>query len=163
MAAPLPPTLDFMRFLWAVDHGLQRRSKRMETELGVTGPQRVAIRLLARSESLTPSALADALHLHRSTVTGIVQRLLERGFLVRVRDPADGRRATLRLTASGRAVDAMRSGTAEAAVQRALRRFGADEVRAAARVLAAVGDELVRRGRLPRLARSLTANYSDGS
>ncbi len=34
---PLGKVLDFLRLLWAVDHGLNRTSKRMEVELGVTG------------------------------------------------------------------------------------------------------------------------------
>ena len=38
----LDATLDFMRLLWAIEHGLQRSSKRMEATLGVTGPQRVS-------------------------------------------------------------------------------------------------------------------------
>jgi MarR family transcriptional regulator, organic hydroperoxide resistance regulator len=36
----LDPVLDFMRLLWSIEHGLQRMSKRMESEIGITGPQR---------------------------------------------------------------------------------------------------------------------------
>ena len=36
------------RLLWAVDHGVRRRSKQMAATLGVTGPQRLVIRLAAR-------------------------------------------------------------------------------------------------------------------
>jgi hypothetical protein len=36
----LGETLEFMRLLWAIDHGLQRRSKQLASTLGVTGPQR---------------------------------------------------------------------------------------------------------------------------
>ena len=36
----LSPELEFMRLLWAVEHGLQTTSKRMARRIGVTGPQR---------------------------------------------------------------------------------------------------------------------------
>jgi MarR family transcriptional regulator, organic hydroperoxide resistance regulator len=42
----LPNVLQFMQLLWAVDHGLQRASKGMLRRLGVTGPQRLALRLI---------------------------------------------------------------------------------------------------------------------
>ena len=142
--ASLPATLDFMRLLWAVDHSLQRRSKRMEGALGVTGPQRLAIRVIARFPGIAPSELAAALHLHRSTVTGILKRLEARGFLEHVSDPDDGRRKTLALTPAGRVVEGRNAGTAEAAVRRALQRFASTDIDAAARVLRLVADELER-------------------
>jgi hypothetical protein len=57
--AALGSTLDFMRLLWAMDHGLQRRSKRMEVEIGVTGMQRVVIRLIGRFPNVTAGRLAE--------------------------------------------------------------------------------------------------------
>ena len=38
------PVLEFMRVVWALDHALQKTSKRMETTLGMTAPQRLVIR-----------------------------------------------------------------------------------------------------------------------
>ena len=73
--------LEFLRLFWAIDHQLQRASKRMMRDLGVTGPQRLAIRMLARMPGASPQAVAAALHLHKSTVTGILQRLERQGVL----------------------------------------------------------------------------------
>jgi DNA-binding MarR family transcriptional regulator len=73
-------------------------------------------------------------------LTGILQRLGERGLVVRRADPADARRVLLELTARGREVDALRSGTVEVAVRRALRRLSpaaARTVREAAEALSA--------------------------
>ena len=81
-----------MRLLWAVDHGLQRRSKRMAATLGVTGPQRLVIRIVGRFPGISAGRLASILHLHPSTLTGILRRL-ERGGCSR-----DGR---IRGTAAG--------------------------------------------------------------
>ena len=47
--------LDFMRLLWAVDHGLQQRSKRMAAEIGLTGPQRLVIRIAVVSPVARPA------------------------------------------------------------------------------------------------------------
>ena len=79
--------LEFLRLFWAIDHQLQRASKRMMRDLGVTGPQRLAIRMLARMPGASPQAVAAALHLHKSTVTGILQRLERQGVLSRIVDP----------------------------------------------------------------------------
>src|ERR1019366_2492668 len=94
---PLGPVLDFMRLLWAIEHGLQRMSKRMEGELGITGPQRLVLRVVGQFPGLPAGELAHIVRLHPSTITGILQRLVARGLLERQRDPSDSRRARLRL------------------------------------------------------------------
>src|SRR5438034_2717248 len=93
----LDPVLDFMRLLWAIEHGLQRLSKRMEGELGITGPQRLVLRVVGQFPGLSAGELAHIVRLHPSTITGILQRLVARGLLERQRDPADTRRVRLRL------------------------------------------------------------------
>ncbi len=112
-----------MRALWALDHALQSASKRMEAAKGVTAPQRLVIRIVGRFPSISAGELSAILHLHPSTLTGILKRLGDRGLVSRQADPADGRRALLSLTAKGRALDALKSGTVEAAVRRALGRL----------------------------------------
>ena len=52
------PALDFLRLMWAVDHELQSVSKRMLAELGQTGPQRLAIRLIGLNPGLAAGELA---------------------------------------------------------------------------------------------------------
>lgn len=146
-SAPLGSTLDFMRLLWAMDHGLQRRSKRMEVELGVTGMQRVVIRLIGRFPAITAGRLAELLHVHPSTLTGVLKRVVERGFVTRERDRSDARVAHFTLTSEGGQIDSIQAGTVEAAVRRALGRLDASQVDAARVVLSAVADELARSDR----------------
>lgn len=141
-ASPLGRVLEFMQLLWAVDHGLTRMSKRMERTLGVTGPQRLAVRIVGRKPGISAGALAETLHVHPSTLTGVLRRLVERGVLERVRDPSDARRALLRLTRRGREVDAMRSGTVEALVRGAMASLSSADLAAAGRVLARLGHAL---------------------
>lgn len=145
--AGLGVALDFMRLLWAMDHDLQRRSKRMEIELGVTGLQRVVIRLIGRFPGVTAGRLAELVHLHPSTLTGVLKRLVDRGFVVRERDRADARFAHFALTSEGEKIDGSQTGTVEAAVRRALARLATDKVDAARDVLAALAEELARQDR----------------
>ena len=137
----LGDVLEFMRLLWAVDHGLQRRSKRMDSEHGVTGPQRLVVRIVGRFPGIGAKRVAEILHVHPSTLTGILQRLERRGLVARKSDPRDARRALFGLTAKGRKVNQLRSGTVEQSIQRVLARAPGD-VAAAQRMLAQLAREL---------------------
>nr|WP_275937441.1 MarR family transcriptional regulator [Sorangium cellulosum] len=134
--------LDFMKLLWAVDHGLQSTSKRMEAKMGVTGPQRLVIRIVGRYPGISAGQLAEIMQLHPSTLTGVLKRLQERGIIERRMDPNDGRRALLGLTARGRELDSLRTGTVEAAVRQALKAVPRRKLEAAQDVLAAVAEAL---------------------
>jgi DNA-binding MarR family transcriptional regulator len=133
-----------MRLLWAMDHDLQRRSKRMEVELGVTGLQRIVIRLIGRFPQVTAGRLAELVHVHPSTLTGVLKRLVDRGYLARARDAEDARVAHFSLTTEGEKIDASQAGTVEAAVRRALARVPDDKLDAAREVLATLAAELAR-------------------
>jgi DNA-binding MarR family transcriptional regulator len=131
-----------MRLLWAVAHGLDSTSKRMRAELGVTGPQRLVLRLVGQYDQLSPGELAELLHIDPSSLTGILQRLERGGFLKRVQDPEDGRRAILSLSKRGRELNARRAHTVEEAVRRALASLSDTKIHAARDVLKTLADEL---------------------
>jgi DNA-binding MarR family transcriptional regulator len=118
--AALPDVLQFMQLFWAVVHGLERLSKRMSGDIGVTGPQRLVLRVVGLRPGLSAGELAAVLHVHPSTLTGVLQRLVAQGLLERSDDPSDRRRAVLQLTRRGARVNAAREGTVEAAIARAL-------------------------------------------
>jgi DNA-binding MarR family transcriptional regulator len=117
-------TLQFMQRMWHLAHALDVRSKRMARSLGVTGPQRLVIRVLGRSPASTASDISSALGMHPSTLTGILSRLEQQGLIERKSDDADRRRMRFRLTRKGIVIDRERKGTVEAAVRRALARAG---------------------------------------
>ena len=146
-AQALGAALDFMRTMWAMDHGLQRRSKRMEVEIGVTGMQRVVIRLIGRFPGVTAGRLAELIHVHPSTLTGVLKRLVERGFVDRERDREDARIARFALTTEGVRIDGSQAGTVEAAVRRSLGRLQPDQIDAARAVLLVLAEELARSDR----------------
>ena len=144
IAGRLGRVLEFMRLLWALDHALHSTSKWMEARLGITGPQRLVIRMIGRFPGVSAGALADLLHVHPSTLTGVLRRLTGRGAIRRTADPRDSRRALFWLTARGQSIDRLRSGTVEAAVTRALARAPARNLAAARTMLARVTLELDR-------------------
>ncbi len=134
----LPHVLSFLRHLWAVHHALQAASKRMQRRYQVTGLQRLTVRIVGRSPGISAGALADVLHVHPSTLTGVLRRLVARGLLERVSDARDRRKALFALTPAGRRIDASKRGTVEAAVARALASLPAESIAAAREVLESI-------------------------
>ena len=135
-------TLEFTSLLWAVDHGLQSMSKRMKNELGVTGPQRVVVRMVGENPGISAGVLASLLKLHPSTLTGVLDRLVTRGVLQRVTDPADRRRALFSLTPLGQLFNHLKDGTVESAVRKALERIEPEDLRVAKEVLNVIVEQL---------------------
>ncbi|HMM34415.1 MAG TPA: MarR family transcriptional regulator [Thermoanaerobaculia bacterium] len=140
--ASLGEALDFMKLLWRLDHALQTTSRRMAESVGVTGPQRLALRVVGRFPGITPGETAAVLRLHPSTVTVIVQGLERSGLVERSEDPADRRRTRLHATPAGRKVASATGGTVEEAVRRTLARVPPADLETAARVLSALAAEL---------------------
>ena len=140
----LGPVIGFMRVVWELDHELTKVSKAMRARLGVTGPQRLAILVVGRYPGVSAGELAAVLHLHPSTLTGILRRLVRNRLVERVADAADARRALFRLTARGRRVDAARTDTVEARVRRAVSLLAGKDLAIAERVLRTVIGELAR-------------------
>jgi MarR family transcriptional regulator, organic hydroperoxide resistance regulator len=138
----LGDALEFMRLIWAVDHGLQKASKQMAASAGVTGPQRLVLHVVGRFPGISVGQLAATLHVHTSTLTGVLGRLERRGLLDRRRDPRDGRRAALGLTSAGRSLDLTVTGTVEAAVIEVLDALPAHKARAAREALAMLARQL---------------------
>ena len=138
----LGPDLTFLRELWALDHALQKFSKRMATDLGVTGPQRLALRLVSRFPGLPAGRLARLLCLHPSTVTGVVKRLVSRGLLSRRSDGPDRRRVLLQITPAGLALLGQPQPTIESGVRKALDNLTREEVEIAIKALGAVAMSL---------------------
>lgn len=141
---PVDPVLQFLQTVWQMEHALERVSKRMMRVIGLSGPQRFALRLIGDHPGLTPLNLSRVLHLHPGTVTGIVRRLEARGLVRRTSNPADGRVSHLHLTAAGARTNVPDApGTIEHAVRATLARCPPHRVRAASDVLARFTRELM--------------------
>lgn len=89
---------DLLKLAQEVDQHLsfirQRLREPLETEFArgsLTGPQRMVMQALVRSEGLSLKQLSRQVSLAHSTVSGIVDRLQARGMVVRQKDESDGR------------------------------------------------------------------------
>lgn len=132
---PLGPALEFLQRLWANGHAYEQLSGSMVARLGVTAQQRLIIRCLGKYPGLSAGHLAGLLHVDPGTVSAALRRLESKGLIDRRRDPRDQRRASLGLTARGRALDREMPGTVEHAVEKVLSGSTAAELAATARVL----------------------------
>ena len=138
----LGEVLDFMRLLWAVDHGLHSTSKRMIRHVGISGPQRLVIRIVGRTPGISAGALARVLHIHPSTLTGELRRLELRELIRRTTDPLDGRRALIWLTPQGEELDSHEPGSVEESIAAVLDQQAPDSIIEAVKVLLAIAEEL---------------------
>lgn len=68
----------------------------------LTPRQFAVLRMVAKVEDLSQTALVEATGIDRSTLADIVRRLVERGLLQRKRTRQDARTYAVRLTAAGR-------------------------------------------------------------
>lgn len=150
----LGPVLQFMRVLWGFDHALQIASKQMEASLGITGPQRLVVRLVGRFPGISAGELAVLQQVHPSTLTGVLRRLQTRGVLRRRSDPRDGRRALFWLTPKGAKLNRSKVGTVEAAVESALGKVSNESVRGAYETITAVLEALDRPRPSPKRPKS---------
>jgi hypothetical protein len=108
-----------LRILWPIRHGLQRMSKQMEGELGITGSQRLVLRVLA--------SFQDG-RLGNSPISSGCTRARLRAFcndwstglLERERDPGNSRRARLCLKPPGVIYTRTAAGTLEETARHAL-------------------------------------------
>ena len=142
MAKPLPEVLDFMQVLWRLVHGLQQTSKRMAATTGITGPQRLVLRMVGLYPGISASQIATLLHVHPSTVTGVLRRLEGQDLLRREPHVDDRRRAVLTLTTKGQRVNRVRLGTAEAGVAEALHLLSARDRACTQRALGTIADRI---------------------
>jgi MarR family transcriptional regulator, organic hydroperoxide resistance regulator len=139
----LPAVLQFMQLLWAIAHGLETTSKRMSSKIGVTGPQRLVLRVVGLFPGISAKELAAILHVHPSTLTGMLKRLVAQRLLVRLEASGDRRRAELRLSAKGQQANRRARGTVEAAVTEALRAVSPGDRAVTRRVLERLSQHLL--------------------
>lgn len=76
-------------------------SRQLAIRHHLTGPQLVCLRLLSKRGEMTSGHLATAATLSAGTVTGILDRLEQRGYVQRIRSFSDKRQVKVSLTPAG--------------------------------------------------------------
>jgi DNA-binding MarR family transcriptional regulator len=83
---------------------INEQSKKAKKQTGITGPQLWAIKTIAESSPVQVSELARKMYLHPATVVGILNRLEEKGLVLRIRAREDRRIVDVNLTPEGKAL-----------------------------------------------------------
>jgi DNA-binding MarR family transcriptional regulator len=76
-------------------------SKKLERELGLTGPQLLIMQLIEKNRVTTSGVIAREVSLSQATVTSILDRLEKKAYILRARTDADKRKVMVSLTESG--------------------------------------------------------------
>ena len=99
MSTPIDESI--LRSLRRITRAIDQHSRSLANKYGLTGPQLICLIHLNRSGKLMGSELARAISLSQATVTGILDRLENRGLVDRKRSIEDKRRVFVSLTDKG--------------------------------------------------------------
>jgi DNA-binding MarR family transcriptional regulator len=138
-----------MRSLWALDHALSQRAKHVRKRFKVTATERLVLRILGQSPGTSAGAVASILHILPSTLTPVLQQLVQRNLVRRAADPLDRRRAVLWLTTRGERIDTAGAADVDEKVREALGKIAPSEVFHARRVMSAITEALAEQQEKP--------------
>jgi DNA-binding MarR family transcriptional regulator len=110
--------------------------------LGISGAQHFVLQRLAEAPALSLNDLAARTMTHKSSVSVVVKRLVDRGLVRRERSTADGRGIVLTLTPEGRRAVERAPQSAQTRMIAALRRFPRRDLETFARLFERFTDEL---------------------
>jgi DNA-binding MarR family transcriptional regulator len=101
MHSPLTVEEQVIVALRRITRAADIHSHLLQRDFGVTGPQLSTLRVVHRLQPVSTGALARAAYIGYATLTGILDRLEEHGYVTRTRDPADRRTVILKMTSAG--------------------------------------------------------------
>lgn len=94
--------LRILRALRRIVQAIDIHSRKLAQQHDITSPQLVTLLCVAEEGPLTPSAIAERVHLSSGTVVGILHRLESKGLVRRDRDTQDRRLVYVSITDAGR-------------------------------------------------------------
>ena len=90
-----------MQALRRIVRAIQDYSHEVSHNFGVTGPQLWAMKTIFQNDGISLGELSRKMYLHPSTISGVMDRLENKGYAVRYRNNADRRVVTVKLTPAG--------------------------------------------------------------
>lgn len=118
---------------------LRESSRWAERYVGMSGAQLFVLQKLNESPAQSLNALAARTHTHQSSVSAIVTRLVDRGFVTRTRSTRDGRTIELGLSPSGKRLVDRAPDAAQQRLIRGIRQLPPARRRTLASTLAELG------------------------
>ena len=95
---------EIMQSLRRIFKAIQDYFQEISKKYGITGPQLWALKTIAANGSLSLGELSKKMYLHPSTISGVVDRLEKKGFVVRDRGQEDRRVVKVQLTPQGKKI-----------------------------------------------------------
>jgi DNA-binding MarR family transcriptional regulator len=133
---------DVVNSLRRITQAIRLSSSVVQDTLGVTGAQLFVLQQLAEAPGASLRQLADRTLTDQSSVSVVVSRLVNAGYIARRTSPSDGRRTELTLNEAGRSVLRRAPELAQTRLVTALRAVPPAQLRVAASVLATVAGAL---------------------
>jgi len=93
-----------LRSIRRIIRAVDSQSRFLANNFGITGPQLVCLRMLARRGEMTLSSLAKEVSLSQGTITGIVDRLASRNLITKKRSEKDRRAILAAIAPEGREI-----------------------------------------------------------
>jgi len=84
-----------MQSLRRIFKAIHDYSKDVTAKFGITGPQLWALKTIAQDGRLPLGELSRKMYLHPSTISGVIDRLEDKGYVARVRDSDTGDRRVI--------------------------------------------------------------------
>lgn len=123
----LAPTRQALPFVLIRAREMMLRELRpMMAQAGVSEPQWRILRVLTERDSCSVQALAEAACLQTTSVSRILQSMVERGLVLRVQDTTNRRRQIVTVTEEGRAIITSFAPMSRAITDGFAARFGAE-------------------------------------
>ena len=92
---------EIMQSLRRIIKTIQDYYQEVFNKYGITGPQLWALKTIHQEGSLTQGELSQMMYLHPSTMTGVIDRLEKKGYVLRDRNQKDRRVVKVVLTTEG--------------------------------------------------------------
>jgi len=93
---------EIMQSLRRIIKSIQDYSQEVSNKFGITGPQLWVLKIISGNENLSLGELSKRMYLHPSSITGLVDRLEKKGYVLRDRGQEDRRVIKVQLTSEGK-------------------------------------------------------------
>ena len=150
MSYPSADVRAFALSLSNLNMGWERYRAALAAQLDVTTSELIALGLIARGERVTPSDLADQMNLTSGSVTALLGRLEEAGFIARTPNPDDKRSVIVTARPSGQHAMGWMRDCVEADLRTALATVPTADLSALGHLAEAVGAQMSEAAAVPK-------------